>query len=364
VRRRRSVFPKYVHAYRDRHGTLRADFRWRSIHQPLPLPPLSEEWWASYRATLADTIAGREPGARSEIGASRTKPGTVAAAFVTYVGSASFKLDLARNTQRGHLSVLRQWRDQWGEHRIGHLQRRHVVAWVAEKADTPAMAKIFLRALRRMMQYCISLGLIEIDPTTGVQAPRLRSTGIHSWSEEEIEQYRRYHPLGSTARTALELLLGTGQRRSDVVRMGRQHLHDGMIRVSQQKTGWSGDIPISLELAQALDAVPPSNMIFLVNASGSPYTAAGFGNLFRGWCDQAGLPKACSAHGLRKAACRRLAEAGCTVHEIAAISGHLSLVEVQRYTKAVDQTRLAQAAMVKAGTKIGEPEIRFAKITP
>lgn len=105
-------------------------------------------------------------------------------------------------------------------------------------------------------------------------------------------------------------------------------------------------------------------MTFLVNASGSAYTAAGFGNLFRGWCDQAGLPKACSAHGLRKAACRRLAEAGCTVHEIAAISGHLSLTELQRYTKAVDQRHLARAAMVKAGTKIGEPEIRFSKIAP
>jgi len=47
----------------------------------------------------------------------------------------------------------------------------------------------------------------------------------------------------------------------------------------------------------------------------------------------------CSAHGLRKAAARRLAEAGCTEHEIAAITGHASLREVQRYTKAADQKR-------------------------
>jgi hypothetical protein len=42
-----------------------------------------------------------------------------------------------------------------------------------------------------------------------------------------------------------------------------------------------------------------------------------------------------------------LAEAGCTVHEIAAISGHASLKEVERYTKGVDQARLAQAAMAR-----------------
>lgn len=105
------------------------------------------------------------------------------------------------------------------------------------------MAKISLRALRRMMQYCVSVGLVEIDPTIGVQAPRLRSTGIHSWSEEEIEQYRRYHLLGSTARAGLELLLGTGQRRSDVVRLGRQHLHDGRSTLPSRRPAGPATFP-------------------------------------------------------------------------------------------------------------------------
>src|SRR5207247_11179099 len=61
-------------------------------------------------------------------------------------------------------------------------------------------------------------------------------------------------------------------------------------------------------------------------------------------CNEAGLPH-CSAHGLRKAAARVLAEAGCTAHEIGAITGHSSLAELVRYTKAADQRRLAEAAM-------------------
>ena len=88
---------------------------------------------------------------------------------------------------------------------------------------------------------------------------------------------------------------------------------------------------------------------FQITALGKPFTAGGFGHWFRERCNEAGLPH-CSAHGLRKATARRLSEAGCTTHEIAAITGHASLREVQRYTKGADQTRLAVAAMNKMRT--------------
>jgi integrase len=103
-------------------------------------------------------------------------------------------------------------------------------------------------------------------------------------------------------------------------------------------------------------------MTFLVTEFVKPFTAAGFGNWFREQCDIANLNH-CSAHGLRKAAARRLAEAGCTEHEIAAITGHASLREIVRYTKAADQKRLAAAAMakVKAGTSSVKLTLPFDK---
>ena len=55
-------------------------------------------------------------------------------------------------------------------------------------------------------------------------------------------------------------------------------------------------------------------------------------------------------HGLRKAACRRLAEAGCSANEIMSISGHATMKELVRYTKAADQARLARNAMTRAAT--------------
>jgi site-specific recombinase XerD len=364
MKRRSTPFPRYTTNYQDRHGKWRSEFRRGAVRVSLPEPLLGPEYWEAYRAALADYIAGREPGRRSEVGAERTKPGTVAAAFIAYTGSAAFKNGLADSTQKVHFNILSRWRDQWGDRRLSQLQRRHVIDWLNERAETPAAAQVFLKVLRRLMQYCISIDLLENDPTHGVKPPKYRTVGYHTWTDAEIAQYRQRHPLGTNARLALELLLDTAQRRQDVVRMGRQHLRNGgcEIHVKQQKTGWEGDIPIGPELAAPLTQVPMSNLTFLTTAWGAPYTAAGFGNAFRDWRNEAGLPKHCVMHGLRKAQCRQLAEKGCTPHEIQAISGHITLAEVQRYTKAVDQARLARIAKAKNGTKIAEPPSGFGKI--
>lgn len=110
--------------------------------------------------------------------------------------------------------------------------------------------------------------------------------------------------------------------------------------------GW---IPIHPELARVIAATPSGNLTFLVTKAhranqSKPFSGAGFGNWFREMCDDAGLPH-CSAHGLRKAVARRLAEAGCSEHVIAAITGHKSLQEVRRYTATASQALMAQQAV-------------------
>lgn len=190
------------------------------------------------------------------------------------------------------------------------------------------------------------------NPCDQIKLPKLKTLGFHTWDETEIAQFEKRHAIGTRARLALALLLYTAQRRGDVVRMGRQHLRDGVITVRQQKTGAELEIPAHAELRSAL-AGAADNLTFLLTEKGRPFTPAGFGNWFRDRCTEAGLPKNCAAHGLRKAACRRLAEAGCTVHQIAAISGHQSLREIERYTKAVDQARLAREAMERTRTDVG-----------
>jgi integrase len=58
---------------------------------------------------------------------------------------------------------------------------------------------------------------------------------------------------------------------------------------------------------------------------------------------------------LRKAAARRLAEAGCSANVIAAVTGHKSLREVARYTAAADQLRLARQGIDAMG-RTGSPD--------
>lgn len=93
-------------------------------------------------------------------------------------------------------------------------------------------------------------------------------------------------------------------------------------------------IPLHPDLKALLDRLPLTNRTFLMTAHGKPFVAARFTNWFHDMVKEAGLPAGLSPHGLRKATCRRLAEAGCSAHEIMAISGHRSLAEVTRYTVA------------------------------
>jgi integrase/recombinase XerD len=160
-------------------------------------------------------------------------------------------------------------------------------------------------------------------------------------------------------RLALELMLATAARRGDAVKLGPQHICTGCITFEQSKTKGRDDapgtIPLHPDFCAALTSMPSPKIVhltpamtFLTTSFGRSFkTAAGFGNWFRQCCDEAGLPKGISAHGLRKATARRLAELGCSTHEIAAITGHATLAEVQRYTKAADRKRLAQDAMKK-----------------
>jgi integrase len=291
---------------------------------------------AAYQAALA---AASIP---IEIGASRTVRGSVSAAVAAYYGDASFRA-MAPSTQKMRRAILEQFRARYGSRQIAGLQRPHVVTLLGTMK--PFAARNWLKALRSLMTFLVETEQLPRDPTAGVKLARARAGEIHSWTEAEIALFEERHPIGTMPRLAFALFLHSAQRRSDVVVMGRQHIQGGVLAVRQRKTGKTLDIPIHPALAQILNETPSENLTFLTTESGKPFSAAGFGNRFRLWCDQSGLPKHCSAHGLRKAACRRLAEAGCTVHQIAAISGHASLKEVERYTRAAEQAKMARAAM-------------------
>ena len=345
-----SGLPIGVTTFFDRHGKRRVRGRRNGLTYYFKSNLGTEEWELEYQRWKAGDVPQRE------IGAQRTKPGSISALVAKFYRSAEWAnlSDTTKNTYRG---IIERFRTEHGDKPVAQLERRHVRDILAKKAETPAAANNLLRMIRRLMRFAIDEEWRRVDPTAGIRSIRTGSEGFHTWTEEEISAFEKQWPVGTRERLAFSLLLHTSQRRGDVIRMGRQHIRDGKLRVEQQKTGVSLTIPIHPELQNALDQYRSDHLPFLTTARGEPFTAAGFGNWFRKACDAAGLPKGCSAHGLRKAACRRLAEAGCSANTIASISGHSTLKEVSRYTKAADQELLAEAAIRAIAGPDGEQKM-------
>ena len=314
---------------------------------PLPGLPWSPEFMAAYENAMA--------GQKVPVGPKRVLPGTMGALALSYFASPAFSM-MQATTRRQRRGIIERFCRVHGDKRVALLQREHIVKLIAAQSlnHGPDLANSLRVTLRQLMHHAAELGLRRDDPTRDVRPIKIKSSGYHSWTEAEIEQFESVHVVGTRSRLAFALLLYTGQRRADVVRMGRQHIRSGMLHVKQEKTGARLEIPVAPELRDILDGTPSDHLTFLTQTSGKPLGTEAFSNWFRTVCDAAGLSH-CSAHGLRKAAARRLAESGCSVHEIAAITGHASLREVARYTAAADQRRLATAAMakVKARTASG-----------
>jgi len=347
--------PPYVHGFVDRHGKkARYYFRRPGFKQvPLPGLPWSPEFMAAYEAAMAGETAPRV-----EPGATRTIPGTINALVVAYYNSAQFQ-GLSPVTQHDYRGIIERFRGGNGHRSIAGLDRAKLTEMLGNRAGTPAAARNWLRMVRTLMRFAVDQGMRQDDPTANIKAVRYKSPGFVTWTEEHVAQYRAKHVLGTRARLALELLLNVGPRRSDVVRLGRQHLRDGEFSFRAKKNGALIEgVPLLPELEGALSATPADNLTFLTTEYGKPFTAAGFGNWFRDRCTEAGLPKGYAAHGLRKAAATRLADRGATAHALMAWFGWSSIREAERYTRDADRKRLNQTAglMLKARTSSGKPE--------
>ena len=248
------------------------------------------------------------------------------------------------HTQVMRRNITEKFRLAHGTKPLKGLGVAHIKDIMGAKADTPEAANNLLKVLRVILGYAVSVGLIASNPATGVKKYRSRGEGFHTWSEDEIAQFEDRHRnrFAHAACLCSSVVHGTTSLRrgaNGLAACARRRL-----AVRQEKTGTALLIPVHPELATALASVPRTNLTFLMTEKGAPFTSAGFGNWFRDQCDLAGLPQ-CTAHGLRKAAATRLANAGCSSDQIKAITGHKSLSEVAHYTRAADQQRLARQAL-------------------
>lgn len=324
----------WVHRFKDRHGRWRCYYR-RPGYKSVSLPaPGSDGFLAAYEA------AGKRD--KEGAGAERTVPGSLSALISTYYLSATFA-GLRASTQRNQRQQLDRFREKWGTALVRDFTRT-LLDQIFEGMASRAQASNLRKRLRKIFRFAVKLEWIETNPVKDTEAPAYKARGFTPWSEEDIAAFMFRWPSGTRQRLALALLLYTGQRRSDVVTMGRQHMRSGRIYLSQIKTATPIAVRIHPALKAEIDAQPTTNMTFLLTQYGKPFSAAGFTSWFVEAAGAAGLSQR-TPHGLRKAAGRRLAEAGCSAKQIMAVLGHKTMAEAERYTADADIEHLSDAAV-------------------
>jgi integrase len=310
----------------------------------LPGVPGSAEFLAGYHAALR----GEAPAPAAEV--VRTGQNTIAAAIARYIEEALPKrvkgVTLGRQS-----STLRKFAavDGVGTSPLSVLDRKYIDRNIAD-AETVGIARTWLITVREFAKWAVTQELLAADPTAGIVLRLPKSDGHATWSEEQIAQFEARWPIGTRERLLFSLLIYTGQRCSDVLKLGRHSIVDGAFHVKQQKTGVEVWVQVHRELKPVLAAhnvVGIHTDTFLHNTRGERLDQRDLNKMFRDACREAGLPDTCVPHGLRKAFCRRLADIGTPPHEIAALSGHLTLKEVMRYTAAYDRRQAGKRAMAK-----------------
>jgi integrase len=326
--------PPFLHREESRHG--RVMWFVRRKHGPrirLRAEYGSEAFWAEYRAALDGApLPSKAP-----------KVQTLAWALDLYRASSSWS-KLANSTRRQRENIYRAVIKTAGDVALKSITDETIKAGRERRKATPHSANVFLKAMRAFFAWAIEDKLVTIDPTKGVKllAGPNDADGFHTWTQAELDRFEAHWPVGTRERLSYDLLLYTGLRRGDAVRVGRPHEREGVITIRMEKTGEPVSIPMLPPLAASIAATRTGDLTYLITEAGQPWVKESFGNWFREVCRKARCPG--SAHGLRKAGATRAAERGATERQLMAIFGWSTGKMAQHYTRAADRTRLARDA--------------------
>ena len=333
---------------RDRHGNIRIYYRAKGR---LKVRLHGTPWTPDFMAQLGRAKTEAEPTVRNEI-----TPGAWRWLCTKYFAECADYLRLDQRTKRVRRNIIEATFDEpiapgssrfFRDMPLTRMTEDAVEVLRDRKLQTPEAANARLKAIRQVFKFGAKKKLAPRNPARDVEYFKSGSAGFYTWLPEEVRQFEVRHPVGSKARLALALMLFTGQRRSDIIRFGKQHAKDGRLAFTQYKGRNRKPkrltLPILPALQKIIDATPCGDLTFLVNEWGRPFTDAGFGNWFRDKCVEAGVPG--RAHGLRKAGATIAANNGATSRQLMAIFGWDTLKEAERYTRGADQLRLAEAAM-------------------
>jgi integrase len=336
---------RYLYPDVDRHGNVRAFLRRNGRKQRIRDWSSVGAFRAEYMALLTGTAPARPKRKKAAAGSLRWL-------IERYYLSSEYNL-LEQSTRHVRRRMLDAFSERHGDKPYRQLEPRHLKVFIDEKvrAGAPEAANNLLKVLRGLFAWACkpAVALASHNPARGVERVKTGSLGHHAWTIDEVRRFEARHPIGTKARLAMDLMLFTGVRASDAIRLGPQLERDGRIdfvefkgrnRNPKQRT-----IPILPQLRGSIDATPSGHLSYLVTEFGRPYaTAKSFGNWFKRQCVMADLCH-CSAHGLRKAAATIAAEQGAPAHALMAIFGWTTLKQAELYTRDVDRKRLTNDYM-------------------
>lgn len=325
-----SKLPPFVYREKTRHGRWVYYFR-RGKGPRTRLPDFKTQGFdEAYTAALTQTEAPRKR---------KAGQGSLEWLIARYRETSSY-LALSRATRKQRDNILGNVVKKSGAAAYKAITRKSVVDGREKRARTPAQSRNFLDAMRGLFAWAHTAELVAADPTIGVKnPPRPKSAGFPAWSEDDVALYEAHWREGTKERVWLHVLLYTGLRRGDAVRIGKQHVREGVATIRTEKTATEVHIRVQPPLAETLATGPTGDLAFIVGADRKPLTKETFGNYFREACNAAGVKK--SAHGLRKLAATKAAEAGVTVAELEALFGWTGGSMASLYTRSANRKLLA-----------------------
>lgn len=319
---------------RNRHGNWCWYVRRGNKRIRLPDDYGSAAFWDAYDAALAGEA--RKPAA--------TVSGSLEWLVARYKESARFTT-LAPSSQYFRDRFMRKAVERSGHVQFVKIAKKHIQAGIDERAKTPHEANNFLIAMNQLFTWAVDNDHIEKNPCDGVSPIRAKIVGHHTWTMEEIEQYKKRHPIGTRPRLAIDLLLFTGFRISDLIRAGKQHVRGNILSMKTGKTGATVHLTIFADLKRSIDATQTGDLAFLIAERGRPFAHPNsFARWFSERCVEAGMPKGCSSHGLRKAGATIAADGGASPFELMAMYGWSKIAMAEVYTKEANKRRLASSA--------------------
>jgi len=323
----------YVQREINRHGKTVWYFRrGKEKRIRLPGPYGSPEFNEAYEAALSGNVREKKTSAPQS---------SLQWLVNQYLESGRFT-NLAPETQEVRRRILRNVCKTGGQLNFRQITKEDIQRGRVRREGTPYAAQTYVKIMRALFQYAVDNAWIDRNPAAEVSTAAPPTDGFHTWTVEEVRQYQAHYPLGTQERLAMDLLLYTGLRRGDVVKIGKQHIKDGRILYRTQKNGIEIDIPVLPPLAESIRLTETGDLALLCTSRKSPWAKESFGAWFAEKCVEAGVPG--RAHGLRKAGATFAAENGATEYQLAAMFGWKSPRMAEVYTKKARRRHLAEQA--------------------